>query len=120
MSTELDTMEADLHILQHSLGLDQYGRGRSYRNHFVSGPGCDNFGSLCSLVDRGLMQVHGSRGQLTGGGHLFRVTDAGRSYVREHSLREPKLTASQRRYRAFLAEDSGMRFGEWLQTRRSR
>lgn len=28
-----------LNILQHSLGLDEYGRGTPYRNHFVTGEG---------------------------------------------------------------------------------
>lgn len=30
------------------------------------------------------------------------------------------MTRSQRRYEAFLREDSGLRFGEWLRTNRAR
>ncbi|MHB0986236.1 MAG: hypothetical protein ACYC05_11690 [Sulfuricella sp.] len=36
-------MDSKLHILQHSLGLDKYGDGNQYRNHFVTGPGSTDF-----------------------------------------------------------------------------
>lgn len=107
----------DLEILQHSLGLDQYGRGREYRNHFVTGPGCDNFATCRSLTERELMHDHGASAMLVGGSHCFTVTDAGRRFVREHSPSPPKLTRSQRRYQDYLDADSGMDFGEWLRAR---
>jgi hypothetical protein len=103
----------DLEILQHSLGLDEYGHGRPYRNHFVTGPGSKDFEACCSLTGRGLMEDHGMS-PLYGGDHCFTVTDAGRGYVREHSPKPPKLTRSQRRYLAFLDADSGLTFAEWL------
>jgi hypothetical protein len=100
-------------ILQHSLGLDEYGRGSGYRNHFVTGPGCADFATCRALTDRGLMEDHGT-GPLYGGNHCFTVTSAGLAFVREHSPKPPKLTRSQRRYRDFLDADCGLSFGEWL------
>ena len=38
-----ENMDSKLHILQHSLGLDKYGDGNQYRNHFVTGPGSTDF-----------------------------------------------------------------------------
>lgn len=110
------TEERDLEILQHSLGLDEYGRGREYRNHFATGPGSADFETCRSLAERGLMQDHGA-GAMYGGSHCFTVTDAGRAFVREHSPTPPKLTASQRRYQDYLAEDGDLEFGEWLKIR---
>ena len=44
-----------LHILQHSLGLDEYGRGTMYRNHFVTGEGSLDHPHCVALVEAGLM-----------------------------------------------------------------
>jgi hypothetical protein len=112
-ATDAVTAEA-LHILQHSLGLDRHGRGEAYRNHFVTGPGSDDFAWCERLAAAGLMHAHGEKGALTGGDHLFTVTQNGRDYVREFSPKPPKLTRSQRRYRQYLQDDSGLPFGEWL------
>lgn len=107
----------DLHILQHALGLDRYGRGRSYRNHFCAdGKDVD---TCRDLVARGLMTEHPAS-EITGGDPLFTVTEAGRRYVCEHRLDPPKLTRSQRRYREFLAHDFGMSFREWLISEKER
>lgn len=46
-------MDSKLRILQHSLGLDQYGAGRQYRNHFVTGEGSDGFPLCRELVAEG-------------------------------------------------------------------
>lgn len=104
---------AALGILQHSLGLDKYGRGRDYRNHFVTGPGTRDFDPCLALVEAGLM---GDRGvhDLYGGDHCFTVTDAGRAAIREQSPAPPKLTPGQQRYRRFLSADCGYSFIEWL------
>lgn len=90
-----------LHILQHSLGLDQYGRGSRYRNHFCTGPGSKDFDMCRDLVARGFMVDHGKRA-LAGGDHLFSVTPEGDETVREHSPKPQKLTRSQKRYRDYL------------------
>lgn len=104
-----------LGVLCHSLGLDDRGRGRAYRSHFVTGPGSKDWKACNALVDAGLMTKHEPR-ELTGGDFLFVVTDAGREAVRAHfaALPNVKESRSKARYLSFLAEDSGLRFGEWL------
>ena len=102
-----------LHILQHSLGVDKYGQGRQYRNHFVTGPGTINWPYCQELVALGLMTRRGGN-ELTGGDDCFYVTDAGKLAMAEASPKPPKLTRGQRRYRAFLRADCGMSFLEWL------
>ena len=44
------------------------------------------------------------------------VTQAGMKAMREESKPEPKLTRSQKRYRAFLDADSGETFIDWLRS----
>lgn len=95
-----------LHTLQHSLGLDQYGQGRIYRNHYVGGEG-----SCRPLVALGFMTEH-RPSEWTGGDPWFRVTEVGIQTVRDESPKPPKLTRSQVRYRRFLA--TGMNFREYL------
>lgn len=102
-----------LHLLQHALGLDDYGRGTMYRNHFVTGEGCDGWTLLNQAVTDGLATRHDPR-KMFGGDYCFTVTDAGKKYVREKSPAPPKRTRSQKRYDAFMSEDSGYTFGEWL------
>lgn len=102
-----------IHVLQHSLGLNRYGQGESYRNYYVAGAGHHSMPTLEALVSEGLMHRFVGNA-VTGGDDCFKVTDAGRAYVAEHSPKPPKLTRSQRRYEDFLAADCGMRFGEWL------
>lgn len=94
-----------LHILQHSLGLDQYGQGRQYRNHYVAGG--DDAKKCRSLVGQGYMQEHQAT-QLSGGDPVFTVTPAGIDYVSLNSPappQKPKLTRSQKRYQEYLAAD---------------
>ena len=61
-------------ILRHALGL---GRERnSYRNHFVTGPGSDDYADCEALVAAGLM--HRREGNpLSGGDPIYSVTKAG-------------------------------------------
>jgi hypothetical protein len=99
-----------LHILQHSLGVDQYGQGDMYRNHFCAG-GDDE--TVCrELIALGYMKQHATT-------EVFpdfncSVTEAGKAAMRAESPRPPKLTRSQKRYREFLAADSSVPFREWL------
>lgn len=109
--------DAQLHILQHALGVDQYGRGQQYRNHFVTGGGSTDFPHCMQLVESGLM-TRAPGNAITGGDDLYRVTSAGVAYVAHHSPAPPKLTRSQKRYEAFLDADSGLTFAEWLGIRR--
>jgi hypothetical protein len=113
-----------LHILQHSLGVDQYGRGQMYRSHFVTSAGYRDHDVCLQLCELGYMVNHGQRmGELTGGSDLFIVTDAGKEAVRRESPQpppEPKWTRSKRRYQEFLNADTGLTFAEWLKCRKAR
>jgi hypothetical protein len=104
---------AQLHVLQHSLGVDQYGRGRQYRNHFVTGPGTTDYPRCMELVDAGFMTRRAGN-ELSGGDYIFTVTLAGIRAVAEHSPAPPRLTRSQQRYEDFLSADCDLSFGEWL------
>lgn len=110
---------ADLSILQHALGVDQYGRGAQYRRHLVTGPGSVDFDTCVDLVGRGLMERR-EGSALTGGDDCFLVTSAGRTWMAENSPAPPKLTRSQQRYQDYLDADSGLRFGEWLRCHEAR
>lgn len=102
-----------LHIIQHSLGCDQFGmsksRGRDehdgcfgfYRNRYV----CDPAADLFALVEAGLMVDHGAQ-KIAGGMHCYTVTRAGILAMDEQSPAPPKLTRGQERYRAWLRFDS--------------
>lgn len=87
-----------LHILQHALGVDQYGLGEQYRNNYVGGA------EECRpLVVMGYMTEH-KASEITGGDPLFTVTDAGKKAVKNESPKPPKITRSQQRmmdYRDF-------------------
>lgn len=98
-----------LHILQHSLGVDEFGRGTMYRNRYV----CDSNPEMEALVSLGFMVDRGAQ-PIAGGMHCYQVTAAGKVVMREQSPRPPKLTRSQLRYRAFLNADIGCTFIEYL------
>ena len=102
-----------LEILQHSLGLDQYGQGNMYRNHFCAGE--DDEAVCHELVALGYMQQHPATKWLP----YFNcsVTEEGKQAVRRESPKPPKLTRSQKRYQEFLDADSGMKFGEWIKAK---
>lgn len=102
--------QEQLQILQHSLGVDQYGQGEQYRNHFCAGGSDEN---ICrELVALGYMQQHRTTEMLP----YFNcsVTEEGKRAMAAESPTPPKLTRSQKRYRRFINEDSGMSFREWL------
>jgi hypothetical protein len=104
-------MEArHLEILQHALGLDQYGHGKSYRNHFCAGG--EDEAACRELVALGYMAQHPTTETYP----YFNcsVTDAGTKAVRAESPAPPKLSRSQKNYRAFLDADTGLSFFEWL------
>lgn len=108
-----------LHILQHSLGVDHYGRGDQYRNHFVTGPGSVDWDTCQQAVMDGLMSVRSSA-LLPSDGRCFHVTEAGKAYVAEQSPKPPSLSRSQRRYREWLDADCCMPFGQYLRTQYGR
>jgi hypothetical protein len=94
-------MNNKLHILQHSLGLDEYGRGNQYRNHFVTGEGSCDWPICNELVDLGLMSVQ-RKHHLSGGDDCFFVTEAGKKYIFTNSPKPPKLSKSKLRYKRYL------------------
>lgn len=108
-----------LHILQHSLGLDAYGlykgEREGYRNRYVVGPEGDAYAQCRELVAIGFMVEHPPR-EIFGGMSCFVVTDLGREAVAEQSPPAPKLTRGQKRYQRFLDHDNGMPFREWLRS----
>lgn len=99
------------------MGLDQYGEGTRYRNHFVTGDGSTDWPVCQSLCQMGLMQQHGSH-EIYGGDHCFTVTPAGSDAVIIHSPPRPKISRSRRRYLEWLDADCGLKFGEWLKRRK--
>lgn len=99
--------ERQLSILQHSLGLDQYGKGRQYRNHYVAGG--KDIDHCRELVGMGYMREHKIAPELTGGSPCFVVTDSGFEAVALFSPAkppEPKLARAQKRYRDYLRSES--------------
>lgn len=119
IGAEVGRASERLHILQHSLGVDEFGQGNQYRNRFVTGAGSDDYDDCIELVSSGLMTRRDGETLPFGGMDLFHVTDAGKAFVAEHSPKPPKLTASQKRYRAWLDADGGLPFGEFLKRGRS-
>lgn len=111
------TTKRELEILQHSLGIDQYGRGRSYRNHFVSSLESEDGKTCLELCRRGLMrQMKSSFSELTGGMPWFMVTSEGIEAVKKESPMPPKKTRSQLRYERYLSVSDclGFSFREFL------
>lgn len=100
-----------LHVLQHSLGVDQYGQGEMYRNHFCAGS--DDEPICRQLVEMGYMYVFAPN-RSPYPYYNVAVTEAGKAAMLAQSPKPPKLTRSQRRYREFLDADTGCSFGEWL------
>jgi hypothetical protein len=110
----------DLALLQHALGLDEYGKspnGRSYRNRFVANEGSDDFAICMRHAAAGRMTRY-EPSALSGGAdsYCFVVTDAGRAFVKALSPSPPRLTRGQIRYQAYQSEESGLSFGEWLRS----
>lgn len=64
-----------LPLARHALGLPNK-RKRSYRNHYVTGPGGFDHATWVRMVDAGLA-TRRRGGVLTGGDDLFRLTKAG-------------------------------------------
>jgi hypothetical protein len=103
-----------LHVIQHSLGADQFGRGQQYRNYFVTGEGSIDHPICMEAVERGLMEIRRKGYELYGGDDVFAVTAEGKAWMTANSPVPPKLTRSQRRYQAYLSADCSMSFREWI------
>lgn len=105
--------DKQLGILQHSLGLDQNGRGTMYRNHFVTGEGSRCHADCMALVDAGYMGVQ-KKHPLAGGDDCFWVTGAGKCAAIENSPAPPKPTRSQQNYRDWLSYGGSLSFIDYL------
>jgi hypothetical protein len=98
-----------LQILQHALGVDNYGQGDMYRNHFCAG---ESDADACrELVALGYAEQF-EREYLPY--FNITVTKAGKQAMLEHSPKPPKRSRGQKRYREFLKADTGRSFIEWL------
>lgn len=113
--------DESLHILQHALGLDDYGRSKHdgrrehqartpartedcYRNRFVLSEGGKDWTLCVEHVEAGRMTKHGPSPMFGGErGYCFCVTEAGLSYVRERSPKPPKESRGKRRWAAFTS-----------------
>jgi hypothetical protein len=106
-----------LEIIQHSLGVDQYGRTPKgftpfTRNHFCAGPADEP--DCRALIALGFMVQHRTT-------DIFpdfncSVTVEGQDAMKKASPNPPKLTRSQMRYREYLEADGclGETFREYL------
>ena len=113
--------QRQLEILQHALGVDQYGRTpKGYtpytRNHFCAGesdePDCR------VLIEFGFMDEHLRTAWLP---YLnCSVTKEGIKAMHNSSPNPPQLSRSKQRYQRYLDNDSGLSFGEWLDTAAAR
>jgi len=74
---EREMTETQLHILRHSLGLDRFGRGESYRNHFVAGSWSKDYDDCVALVESGHM-TRRAGDELSGVDDISIVTESGK------------------------------------------
>ena len=91
-------------MLQHTLGVNKYGEGPQYRNHYVASPGHHSFDACESLVAQGLMKRH-EGSQISGNSPWFSVTRDGINAMHAESPKPPppeKMSRSKARYRRFL------------------
>lgn len=106
-----------LQIVQHSLGVDQYGRGEQYRNFFCAG-GKDE--DVCrELIALGYMQQHPTSALSP----YFNcsVTESGKAAMRAESPKPPRLTRGQQRYAEWLSMSDccpDLSFGDYLKRAR--
>lgn len=107
--------QEQLHVLQHALGVDKFGLGSLYRNHYVG-----ESAECRALIELGYMMEMKPR-SVSGGDIWFMVTNAGIKAMREESPKPPKVTRSQQRmmdYRDF-ADAYDCSFKEFLQIQRT-
>jgi hypothetical protein len=102
-----------LQILQHALGVDEYGRGKQYRNHFAAGG--EDVDTCKELIVLGYMRQVATT-------EVFqdfncRVTDEGKAAMLRESPKPPVLTRGQQRYRHWLQVADvfpDWKFGDYL------
>lgn len=103
---------AHLQILQHALGVDEYGRGQQYRNHFCAGGGDEP--TCRELVAMGYMTTF-KRSSLPY--YNCTVTEEGKTAMLRESSAPPVLSRAQVRYRHWLTVSDcfpDWKFGDYL------
>ena len=101
-------------ILFHTLGLNY--KPISFRNHFVASKNHSDYKTLESLREKGLMELGKAPSFCPESDILYHVTTKGKEIaISEKKKSIPKLTRSQKRYKAFLLSDTTESFIEWLQ-----
>lgn len=103
--------------MRHSLGLNDKGHGRSYRNHFCTGPGSKDYDDCEAMVVAGYMKLVRGPHPLSGGDNTYAVTTEGVAVVERFKEPEAVLTRPQQRYRDWLKSGSDAPFYEWLKNR---
>ncbi|MBF0339428.1 MAG: hypothetical protein HQL95_00515 [Magnetococcales bacterium] len=111
MTDQNSKLQRHLHIIQHSLGRDQYGLLPSgvkeeFRNHYVIGPESNGYDDCTDLVDAGLM-TRSPGGELLSGMDIFCVTESGRAFMVANSHKPEYISRSKQRakqkYQHYLA-----------------
>lgn len=82
--------DRQLKILQHSLGVDQYGQGPMYRNHFYAGEADQE--TCRELLFMGYMALHGILGHAARATN-YTVTELGKQAMCEASQRVKERSA---------------------------
>ena len=108
--------ETHIDLMEHALGLTPE-NPKSYRNYFAAAPNGRDIEEWQCLTDNGYAECHGSR-TVSGDLIYFSVSGNGQQIVYERcrikDARKPKLTRSQKRYKAYLELDCGETFFEFL------
>lgn len=73
--------EKQRHVLEHTVGAKS--REPFFRNHFVTGPECEDWQTLQELCALGLMVETRKPSELSGGYHVFAATEQGKEAIRE-------------------------------------
>jgi hypothetical protein len=113
--------ERHLHVLQHALGADEYGRWPKghewyYRNYYIGDdPDCED------MVMAGFMEKFPGN-VATGGDTCYRVTGNGILAMRQSSPKPPVRTRSQQRFDRFRdwSDATGGTFKDFLKTEHAR
>lgn len=90
--------DKSLHILRHSLGLDDNGHGCIYRNHYVAGQWHHSYERLLALVQSGHMEQRPVPNFLGPSDDVFSVTEKGQAAA---FVPEPPLPPAKRRWQAY-------------------
>lgn len=101
--------QQQLDLLHHTLGLRPDQR-KSYRNHYVAGPGHYAMPDLEALVTLELMARGRTPAFCDPTDVVFHVTEEGERYALEHLPPPPKKS----KFEEYLDYDSCDSFGEWL------